>query len=72
MIDIIKTHAAIRAGYIVIRIDYTIKLKDIEKVLDYAMKIPIGYNLYVSNAKMYSWLIEGVQYLEDKYNENNM
>jgi hypothetical protein len=56
----------------VIRLDHTVKLRDLEKVLDYALKIPIGYNLYVSNREMYSWLIEKVQFLEDKFNENGM
>ena len=65
LIDIIKTHAAIKAGYTVIRIDYTIEFEDLEKIMDYAFLIPENCNLYISNPKLYSWLVEGVQYLED-------
>jgi very-short-patch-repair endonuclease len=57
-IDIEKTNAAIDEGYIIIRIDYTVKFKNLEHEVLAALNCPLEFDLYCSTPSMYTWLKE--------------
>jgi very-short-patch-repair endonuclease len=56
--DIIKTNAALSEGYRIIRIDYKVKLENIETLLNKVLNANLKWDLWVSNYKLYLWLFK--------------
>lgn len=58
--DIIKTKAAILEGYKVIRIDYKVKLDEIESLIIKVINTSLDWDLWVSDYTLYLWLVKTI------------